>query len=116
VRSLLGSLGGNWGQKFLYLAGNDILYTHLGCFGAPGEQKRALNRLTMCSRSLAFLIRQAVPVSFLSLSFAPGLIGLGSLYLKICISVVLIYLNILHSFLCLCGGRNGWMGMDGSGC
>jgi hypothetical protein len=36
VRSLLGSLGGNWGREFLYLGRNDILYTHLGCFGAPG--------------------------------------------------------------------------------
>jgi hypothetical protein len=36
VRSLLGSLGGNSGREFLYLVRNDILYTHLGCFGAPG--------------------------------------------------------------------------------
>jgi hypothetical protein len=39
VRSLLGLMGGDCGVgNFIFRNNgrNDILYTHLGCFGAPG--------------------------------------------------------------------------------
>jgi hypothetical protein len=62
VRSLLGSLGGNWGREFLYLGRISILYAHLGCFGAPGGaggSGRACGNMFQLS---GFPIRQAVPV------------------------------------------------------
>jgi hypothetical protein len=36
LRSLLRTLGGIFGREISYLGRNGILYTHLGCFGAPG--------------------------------------------------------------------------------
>jgi hypothetical protein len=62
LRSLLRTLGGIFGREMLYL-GVAGLDTPIWDVLAPqGEQERALNHLTMCSRSPAFLIRQVVPV------------------------------------------------------
>jgi hypothetical protein len=36
LRSLLRTLGGIFRREISYLGRNDILYIHLGCFGAPG--------------------------------------------------------------------------------
>ena len=38
-----------------------------------GEQEEAGEHLSMCSRCLAFPIRQAVPAGLFGLNFAPGL-------------------------------------------
>jgi len=62
VHSLLGSLGGNWGQDFLYLGRNDILYTHLGCFSAPGGAGGGRRGFGNASQMSVFPIRQVVPV------------------------------------------------------
>jgi hypothetical protein len=62
LRSLLCTLGGIFGREISYL-GVAGLDTPIWDVLAPqGEQEQALNRLTMCSRSPAFPIRQAVPV------------------------------------------------------
>jgi hypothetical protein len=59
---LLSTLGGILGWEILYL-GVERLVTPIWDVLAPqGEQEWALNRLSMRSRSLAFQIRQAVPV------------------------------------------------------
>ena len=73
VHSLLGSLGG---QDFSYLGRNDISYTHLGCFSAPGGAGGGRRGFDNASQMSMFPIRQAVPVG-LPACFAPGLIGLG---------------------------------------
>jgi len=62
VRSLLGSLGARWGWDFLYLGRNDISYTHLGCFSAPGGAGGARKAFGNVSQMSVFQIRQAVPV------------------------------------------------------
>ena len=62
MRSLLGSLGGNWGWDFLYLGRNDISYTHLGCFSALGGAGGGRRAFGNASQMSVFQIRQAVPV------------------------------------------------------
>jgi hypothetical protein len=61
--------GGIGGGKFYILEGM-IYYTLIWDVLAPqGEQERALNHLRMCSRSLAFPIRQVVPVGIAHVQF-----------------------------------------------
>jgi len=75
-------IGGHiWAENFVFGCSR-VSYTHLGCFGAPGEQEQVLNRLTMHPRSPAFPIRQAVPVGLLGLGFAAGLTGHGFLLIS----------------------------------
>ena len=53
-------------------------YTPIWDVLAPeGEQEGVLNRFTTRPRSLAFLIRNAVPVGLPQPIFAAGLVGLG---------------------------------------
>ena len=96
---LLRTLGGIFGREILYLdvAGLD---TPIWDVLAPqGEQERALNRLTMRPRSLAFLIRQAVPVGLAGARFycwaRCWLVGLGSSYFKISTLLATLYLYII---------------------
>ena len=76
MHSLLGLLGGDWGQDFLYLGINDILYTHLGCFSAQGEQEEAGEHFCMRSRCLCSHLGRQCQLGLL-LIFTPGLVGLG---------------------------------------
>jgi hypothetical protein len=62
VRSLLGSLAGDWGREILYLGGNGTLYTHLGCFGGPGGAGGSRRASGNASQMSGFPIRQVVPV------------------------------------------------------
>jgi len=67
--SLLCMLGGIFGWEISYL-GVAGLDTPIWDVLAPqGKQKRVLNRLTTCPRSLAFPIRQAVPVGLAGARF-----------------------------------------------
>jgi len=58
---LLHMLGGIFGWDFSYLGVAGLDTPIWDVLVPQGEQERALNRLTMCSRSPAFQIRQAVP-------------------------------------------------------
>jgi len=58
----VGHVGRDFGREFLYLGGNRVLYTHLGCFDAPGRAGAGAKRFLTCPRSPAFPIRQVVPV------------------------------------------------------
>ena len=66
VCSLLCMLGGIFGQEISYL-GEAGLDTPI--WAPQGEQEWALNHLTMCPRSPAFPIRQAVPVGLAGAQF-----------------------------------------------
>jgi len=67
--SLLCTLGGIFGREISYV-GVAGLDTPIWDVLAPqGEQERALNHLTMRPRSLAFPIRQAVPVGLAGARF-----------------------------------------------
>ena len=55
-------LGGIFGQEISYLGVAGLDTPIWDVLVPQGEQERALNRLTMCARSLVFPIRQAVPV------------------------------------------------------
>jgi hypothetical protein len=76
LRSLWGTLGGILGRENSYLGRAGFITPIWDVLALQGEQKRALNGLTMCSRSPAFQIRQVVPVGLSGLGFAAGLVGL----------------------------------------
>jgi len=60
VRSLLGGFGV---RNFVFdLGRNDILYTHLGCFGGEGKAGGGGRACGNASQMSGFPIRQAVPV------------------------------------------------------
>jgi len=61
-RSLLGALGGIFGREISYLGRAGLVTPIWDVLAPQGEQERVLNRLTTCSRSPAFPIRQVVPV------------------------------------------------------
>jgi hypothetical protein len=74
--SLLSVLGEVFGREISY-SGVERLITLIWDVLVPqGDQVRALNRLSMCSRSLCFQIRQWCQLASL-LSFAPGFVGVG---------------------------------------
>ena len=77
-----GLVGGDFGWEIVYFGGSRVHYAHLECFGAPGGVGGGWRAFIWCQICGAFQIRQVVPVGFLRLSFAPGLVGLDSLYLK----------------------------------
>jgi hypothetical protein len=92
----VGLVGGQLGAGNFYIWEEIIYYTPIWDVLAPeGEQKGALNHLTMRTRSPAFLIRKAVPVGFLKLIFAAGLVGLSFSGLKICTLLATVYLHII---------------------
>ena len=62
VRSLLGTLGGEFGQEILYLGRNDTLHTHLGYFGVSGRAGGSGRGFDNAYHQSVFPIRQAVPV------------------------------------------------------
>jgi hypothetical protein len=69
--------GGDFRRDFLYLGRNHILYTHLGCFSAPGEAGGSSRAFDNAYHQSGFPIWQAVPDGLLALRFAPGRVGLG---------------------------------------
>ena len=80
-----------------------------------GEQEEAGECLSMHSRCLAFPIRQAVPVGLpwaLDRCWAhwPWFL-LNMLY----ISVATMFVLLLYHFICVWGGRNGWIAVNGFG-
>jgi hypothetical protein len=62
LRSLLGALGGDFGQDILYLGVVGIVTPIWDVLALKGEQEEALNRLRTGSISPGFPIRQAVPL------------------------------------------------------
>jgi len=61
-----GLVGGDWWRDFLYLGRNDILYTHLGCFGTRGVAGGSGRAFGNASQMSVFQIRKAVPVGLLA--------------------------------------------------
>jgi hypothetical protein len=83
--------------------------THLGCFGAPGYAGgggRA--HLWRISSQLG----RRCQVDLLGLGFDPGLVGHNKLHVKFYIWVKIIYLQLMHHFLCVRGVENGWIELD----
>jgi hypothetical protein len=104
--------GGIGGGNF-YILGVAGFITPIWDVLAPqGEQERALNHLRMCSRSLAFPIRQVVPVGIARIQFCCWARWARFIIEKICITVDTTHLHASHPFLWLKGGRNGWMAAD----
>ena len=54
-------------------------------------------------------------LGFIKLKIAVGHIGDGFPWRKQCILLATVIVHAIHSFLCIGGGRNGWMAVDGIG-
>ena len=78
-----------------------------------GEQEEVGKHFCMHSRCLAFPIRQAVSdVSLCSLGL---LLGSLTMVFMLCISVAAMCVLLLYHFICVWGGRDGWMAVNGFG-
>ena len=97
------------------VVGEERLITPIWDVLAPqGEQERALNRLSMRSRSPYFQIRQRCQLASL-LSFALGFVGVCFSQKCIHIQLGTWYLYTINVFLNVWAGGNGWMVLDGFG-
>jgi len=74
LRSLLLTLGGIFGREIAYLGSAGLVTPIWDVLAPQREQEQAPNRLTTCSRSPAFQIRQVVP-GLARVGFAAGLVG-----------------------------------------
>jgi len=82
VHSLLGSLGGISGGK-LYILGVAGLDTPIwDVLALQGEREEAAEHLYGARFVELSQLGKRCQLGFLGLGFAPGLVGLGSLYLK----------------------------------
>jgi len=113
VRSLLGSFGG---QENLYLQGNDIPYTHLGCFYTSGRAGGGGRAFIRCQTNQIFSqLGKWCQLDLLGLGIAALDIGDGSLHVKFYIPAATAYIHALHTFLWVQGGGNRWMALDDFG-
>ena len=82
-----------------------IQYTHLGCFGARGEAGGSGRAFGNVSQMSMFQIRQALPgwAQFCCWAHWGWFFILELLHLS--------NYNVLYHFLCIQGGKNGWMVM-----
>jgi hypothetical protein len=86
-----------------------VVYTHLGCFGAPGGAGGGGIAFIRCQTNHFFPIRQAVPDGLAWPRFCSWARCARFFMVKFCINVYTVYLHVIYHFINRWGHDNGWM-------